>query len=118
MGEYLLGKWKQYQLGKLAAAGTWNYGFSGMYESSQQTKEERVGPMLAIWDNGIKSTMGVETYNPPVLWMDARRSSGVSGLYVITALEANRVCGYVNWAWTDRSQTPARGIWWAERMED
>lgn len=118
LGEALMGKWKQHQLGALSGTADWNYGFSGIYESSQQLKEERAGPLLAVWNNGLKATMGVETYEPPVLWMDARRGAGVSGYYGISAMDENRMCGYVNWAWTDPSKTPARGIWWAERIQD
>ncbi|MGH9856943.1 MAG: hypothetical protein ACRD4B_03765, partial [Acidobacteriota bacterium] len=118
LGEALMGKWKEYQIGELSGTADWNYGFSGMFESSQQVQEEQIGPLLAVWDNGLKATMGVETYEPPVLWMDARRASGVSGFYGISAMSENRMCGYVDWRWTDPSKTPARGIWWAERTED
>jgi hypothetical protein len=118
LGEALMGKWKQHQLGALSGTADWNYGFSGMYESSQQVHEERVGPLLAVWNNGLKATMGVETYEPPVLWMDARRGAGVSGYYGISGMDDDRMCGYVDWAWTDPSKTPARGIWWAERIQD
>ena len=87
-----------------------------IYESTQGWYLESFAADVSINQKTGSGFVRDQTYEPPVLWMDARKGSGISGLYTITAFKGDRMCGYVDWAWADRSKT-GRGIWWAERME-